>query len=336
MLDLAGTELTAEDRELLSHPAVGGVILFARNHTDPDQVRALTGAIAAVRDPALLIAVDQEGGRVQRFDQGFTRLPAPSRFVERYAREPEAARHLAASAGWLMATELGQVGVDFSFAPVLDIEQGVSRVIRDRAFGTDADMVVDLAGAWMAGAADAGMASCGKHFPGHGGVVADSHVELPYDHRPLAELQQQDMVPFARMIANGLPALMPSHVIYTAVDDRPAGFSRIWLQEILRHGLGFDGMLFSDDLDMGAAAAGGGFGERTLAALEAGCDMAVICNNRAGVIQAVDTLGADYASLGPAPDLARRTARMVRRSRPEPDPARRQQVLEALSALETE
>jgi beta-N-acetylhexosaminidase len=308
MLDVAGTALTAADRELLAHPNVGGVILFSRNYADPEQLCALTAAIAAVKTPRPLIAVDQEGGRVQRFRDGFTRLPAPARIAALFADDAGAARRAAYSAGWLMASELAAVGIDFSFAPVLDVERGVSRVIGDRAFGTDAAVVSDLGEAWLDGVGAAGMAACGKHFPGHGAVVADSHLELPVDARPLSALEQIDLVPFARLIAKGLQAVMPAHVIYSAVDPNPAGFSTFWLQELLRRRLGFQGMIFSDDLDMAAAAAGGGFAERARAALRAGCDMAVVCNNRPGAIEVVEAL-VDHRD----PWLPRRAAPMFRR-----------------------
>jgi len=290
MLDVAGTELTAEDREVLAHPAVAGVILFSRNYADPDQLKALTAAIRAVRTPAPLIAVDQEGGRVQRFRDGFTRLPPAARFGALFDQDPAAAVEAARAVGWLMAAELRAVGVDFSFAPVLDVEQGVSRVIGDRAFATSPDAVSALAMAWLAGVHAAGMAGCGKHFPGHGGVAADSHLELPEDTRPLAEIEGADLAPFRRLIAHGLEALMPAHVVYSQVDPRPAGFSPFWLRDLLRRRLGFDGAIFSDDLDMAAAAFGGGFGARALAALQAGCDVVLVCNNREGALAALEAI----------------------------------------------
>ena len=329
MLDIAGIELTDEDRELIAHPAVGGVILFTRNFVDPDQLAALTRAIAAVKSPRPLIAVDQEGGRVQRFRQGFTRLPPPQRFAELYGQDAEAACRAAAAAGWLTATELGAVGVDFSFAPVLDVERGLSRVIGDRAFGGDAAVVCDLAAAWLAGAGAAGMAGCGKHFPGHGAVEADSHHELPVDARALAELEQTDLVPFRYLIRRGLAAIMPAHVVYSAIDPKPAGFSPFWLGEVLRGRLGFDGMIFSDDLDMAAAAAGGGFGERAAAALRAGCDMAVVCNNRPAAVEVVQALSGHRN-----PRLAERCARMYRAPATHADrDDGREQALAALALL---
>lgn len=280
MLDLAGTVLDAEDRELLRHPAVGGVILFARNYESPEQLAALTAAIHAVREPALLIGVDQEGGRVQRFREGFTRLPPAGRLGQLHRERPAHARAVCESIAWLMAAELRTVGVDFSFAPVLDLDRGISRVIGDRGFTADPQAVSELAASWMRGARQAGMASVGKHFPGHGGVEADSHTALPRDERPFVDLELEDLVPFRRLIEQGLEAMMPAHVIYPRLDTRPAGFSPIWLRQILRRQLGFQGVIFSDDLNMEAAGAGGDHVERARAAASAGCDMLLICNNR--------------------------------------------------------
>jgi beta-N-acetylhexosaminidase len=257
---------------------------------DPEQLRALTGEIRSLRTPAPLIAVDQEGGRVQRFRDGFVRLPPAARFGALHAADPAAAVEAARSVGWLMAAELRAVGVDFSFAPVLDVEQGISRVIGDRAFATSPDIVSTLAAAWLDGIHAAGMAGCGKHFPGHGGVVADSHLELPEDRRTLAAVEAADLAPFRRLIAHGLEAVMPAHVVYADIDPRPAGFSSFWLRDLLRGRLGFDGAVISDDLDMAAAAIGGGFGARALAALQAGCDMVLVCNNRDGAAAALEAV----------------------------------------------
>ena len=290
ILDLEGLELTAEERELLRHPAVGGVILFPRNYRDPDQLAALTTAIHGLREPRLLISVDQEGGRVQRFREGLTRLPPAARFGQLARRNPHHARQAAEAVGWLMAAELRALGVDFSFAPVLDLDRGVSGVIGDRAFADTINGVSDLARAWCEGARAAGMASVGKHFPGHGGVAADSHAELPIDDRRFAEIEMEDLVPFERLIRHGLEAVMPAHVLYSHVDARPAGFSPFWLKEILRGQLAFQGVIFSDDLNMGAAAAGGGYADRARAALDAGCDILLICNNRPAALEMVDAL----------------------------------------------
>ncbi|WP_028487546.1 beta-N-acetylhexosaminidase [Thiothrix lacustris] len=304
MLDVAGTELSAEDRELLQHPAVGGVILFARNYQNPAQLAALTASIRALREPHLLVAVDQEGGRVQRFREGFKRLPPAGYYAALYQQSPVAARQVAQRMGWLMAAELQAVGVDFSFAPVLDIDRGLSRVIGDRAFGEHAQTVSDLTGAWMQGVRLAGMVSVGKHFPGHGGVTADSHEALPCDERSFETLWQEDMLPFGHLIAQGLEAVMPSHVVYPCVDDAPAGFSSAWLQTILRGKMGFQGAIFSDALDMAAAAAAGDFVGRAQAALAAGCDQLLMCNNRAAAVTVVDAL-ADYRDPAAQARLAR-------------------------------
>ena len=278
MLDIAGTELTQEDIELLSAPQVGGVILFARNIHSPAQVRDLTDHMRQVR-PDILIAVDQEGGRVQRLKQGFTLLPAMGRFGELYQTEPERALKLAEECGWLMATEVLAVGIDFSFAPVLDLN-GVSDVIGDRAFAARPVDIIALADAFLRGMHRAGMATTGKHFPGHGSVKADSHVAAAIDSRSFTEIQQQDMQTFLQL-QNQLDALMPAHVIYDQVDPNPAGFSEFWLQQVLRKDLGYDGVLFSDDLSMQAACVAGDADARIHAALVAGCDMGLVCNNRA-------------------------------------------------------
>lgn len=291
MLDLAGTELDADEREILRHPAVGGIILFSRNFEDPEQIAALTAAVHALRDPHLLVAVDQEGGRVQRFRDGFTRLPPAGSLGELSGRHPADARRAAVDVGWLMAAELRAVGVDFSFAPVLDLNRGLSRVIGDRAFGDGVNVVSELAIAWAEGVRDAGMAAVGKHFPGHGGVAADSHEELPSDGRPFGDIEKEDLVPFERLVDHGLEAVMPAHVVYPRVDPNPAGFSAFWLRGVLRERLGFQGVIFSDDLNMTAAAAGGSYSERARAALDAGCDVLLVCNNRPAALDVIDALG---------------------------------------------
>lgn len=288
MVDLAGHDLTAEDRELLRHPAVGGVILFARNYVAPEQISDLTAAIHQVREPRLLIGVDQEGGRVQRFREGFTRLPPAGRFGALYAHDPRRAAAACSAVAWLLAAELLAVGVDFSFAPVLDLDRGLCRAIGDRGFGSVPDQVAELGIAWVAGVRQAGMAAVGKHFPGHGGVEADSHLELPRDERSLEDIWLEDLVPFERLIAHGLEAAMPAHVVYPRVAPDPAGFSRFWLGAILRERLGFPGVIFSDDLNMAAAGVVGGYADRARAAAAAGCDMLLICNNRPAAIEIVD------------------------------------------------
>ncbi len=278
MLDIAGTTLTQEDIELLSAPQVGGVILFSRNIESPAQVRALTDHMRQVH-PDILIAVDQEGGRVQRLRQGFTLLPAMGKFGELYTRDPQRALELAEKCGWLMATEVLAVGIDFSFAPVLDLND-ISDVIGDRSFAQNIQDIIPLAGAFLHGMKRAGMASTGKHFPGHGSVKADSHVAAAIDTRSYAEIQQKDMQTFIQLQPQ-LDALMPAHVIYSQVDPNPAGFSEFWIQKVLRQELGFDGVLFSDDLSMQAACVAGGADARIQAALKAGCDMGLVCNDRA-------------------------------------------------------
>jgi beta-N-acetylhexosaminidase len=290
MLDLTGVELDAEEREILCHPAVGGVILFSRNFENPEQVAALAAAIHELRDPHLLVAVDQEGGRVQRFRDGFTRLPPARRFGDLSRSHPASARQAAKAVGWLMAAELRSVGVDFSFAPVLDLDRGLSRVIGDRAFADGADLVSELGLAWAQGMHEAGMAAVGKHFPGHGGVPEDSHEELPVDGRSLADIEMEDLVPFACLISHGLEAVMPAHVVYSRVDPDPAGFSTFWLRRILRERLGFQGVIFSDDLSMAAAAVAGSFADRAKSALEAGCDVLLVCNNRPAALEVIESL----------------------------------------------
>ncbi|ENV35180.1 beta-N-acetylhexosaminidase [Acinetobacter gerneri] len=277
MLDIAGTKLTQDDIQLLQAPQVGGMILFARNIESPHQVRALTDHMRQIR-PDILIAVDQEGGRVQRLKNGFTLLPAMGHFGELYLTEPEKALELAEKCGWLMATEVLAVGIDFSFAPVLDIND-ISDVIGDRSFAKNVKDIVPLANAFMKGMKRAGMATTGKHFPGHGSVKADSHVAAAVDPRSYDEIYQNDMQSFIQL-QDSLDALMPAHVIYENVDPNPAGFSEFWLQKVLRQELKFDGVLFSDDLTMQAACVAGGADARIKAALDAGCDMGLVCNQR--------------------------------------------------------
>jgi len=301
MFDVVGTELTDDDRERLLHPLVGGVILFSRNFRDPAQLSALTAEIHALKPAPLLIGVDHEGGRVQRFREGFTRLPAMRTFGDIWNDHPQRARELARETGYVLASELRAHGVDFSFAPVLDLDYGASSVIGDRAFHADPHAVFQLGQAVMLGMKDAGMAACGKHFPGHGYVVADSHVAIPVDERALADIARADLAPFRLMIEAGLGAIMPAHVIYPEVDAQPAGFSSIWLQKILRDQLQFDGTVFSDDLCMEAAGVAGGVVERVTAALEAGCDMALVCNRPDLADEVLAKLTFDW----PAPARAR-------------------------------
>jgi beta-N-acetylhexosaminidase len=293
MIDIEGFELTAGDRELLKHPAVGGVILFTRNYESTRQLSALSAEIHALRDPHLLVAVDQEGGRVQRFREGFTRLPPLSCLGRIYDRDVPRAKHLAKVTGWLMACELRAVGIDLSFAPVLDLDSGVSSIIGNRALHRRPEIVAELAYAYQTGMHDAGMAATGKHFPGHGAVAADSHVALPIDERTFADIEQWDILPFRRMIHYGLAAVMMAHVVYPKIDSQPAGFSKIWIRDVLRDRLNFQGLIFSDDLSMEGAACAGNHSARAHASLQAGCDMVLVCNERGQAEQVAQAL-VDY------------------------------------------
>ncbi len=308
MTDVAGLKLTADDVLRLQHPLTGGVILFARNFESPEQLKALTSSIHAVREPALPIAVDHEGGRVQRFRKGFTDIP-PMRLLGRHwDTSPEAATVLAENVGYVIAAELISHGVDFSFAPVLDVDWGESGVIGDRAFHHDPTVIAALARALMAGMARGGMASVGKHFPGHGFVRADSHHEIPIDDRSFDEIDKADLIPFRALAKRGMTAVMPAHVIYSQVDAIPAGFSSKWLKDILRNELGFDGLIFSDDLSMEGAASAGNVTQRAHAALNAGCDMVLLCNDPARADELLQGLTADGIIAGV--DLSRRLQRM--------------------------
>lgn len=287
MLDVASTELTHDDEQLLAQPEIGGVILFGRNVKSPAQVRQLTDSIRAI-NPHLLIAVDQEGGRVARFRDGFSPIPAMGKLGELFDKEPISALEMAYASGYLMASEVLAVGVDFSFAPVLDIN-GVSKVIGDRAFHPHPTAITALSAEFMRGMKSAGMATTGKHFPGHGSVAPDSHHDDAHDDRTFDEIYQQDMQPFMRNLPL-LDAVMPAHVVFTQVDDKPAGFSPKWVQDIIREQLGFDGVVFSDDLSMKAAHVAGDAGKRLQSALLAGCDMGLVCNDRESALIALNAL----------------------------------------------
>ena len=293
MIDIAGLELSDLDRQRLSHPLVGGIILFSRNYHCPDQLESLTAEIRALRSPALPIAIDHEGGRVQRCREGFTRLPPMRRLGELWESRPDAALAAARDLGFVLAAELRARGVDLSFTPVLDQDWGRSTVIGDRAFHRDPEVVQQLAAALIEGLHSAGMVACGKHFPGHGWAVADSHVAMPVDERSLAELAP-DLQPYRQL---KLDAVMPAHVIYPQIDARPAGFSPVWLKK-LRTELGFDGVIFSDDLSMQGASVAGDIIGRASAAWDAGCDMLLVCNSP-------ETVGDLLAQWRPAPDLLR-------------------------------
>ncbi len=301
MLDVAGTELTTEDRRRLMHPLTGGVILFSRNFASCAQLVQLTTDIHASRSPPLIIAVDHEGGRVQRFREGFTRLPPMRELGLVWDQDRRKAVAQAQALGFVLAAELRVHGVDLSFAPVLDVDYGNSSVIGDRAFHARPEAIAELAISVMHGLREGGMAAVGKHFPGHGHVRADSHHEVPVDERPLADIESEDLVPFRRLIDAGMGSIMPAHVIYPAVDAAPAGFSPVWLKRILRGELGFDGVIFSDDLSMEGASVAGGVVVRGMAALRAGCDMVLVCNNPASADELLE--GLDYAM--PAVGLAR-------------------------------
>src|SRR6186713_1597247 len=311
MVDVAGLELTPEDREVLRHPLVGSVILFTRNYASSDQLARLVADIHAVRTPALVVAVDQEGARVQRFRAGSSALPSPRRIGHEFNVDSKQGLAFARSMGWLMAAELRAHGVDLSFAPCVDLDLGVSEVIGDRAFHSKPEVVAQLAMAYMQGMKDAGMAATAKHFPGHGAVVADSHLSLPVDRRDWTELTN-DLLPYRRLIANGLPGVMVAHVLIPAIAPEPASLSRRWIQNALREELRFEGAIFTDDLSMGGAAEYGDIVARASAALSAGCDVLPVCNDRASVAKLLDGLEFEVE---PAAHL-----RLVRmRGRPAPE-----------------
>ena len=290
VVDVLGTVLSDEDRERIRHPAAGAVILFARNYENPEQLQVLTGEIEKLREPALPICVDHEGGRVQRFREGFTAIP-PMREVGRlWDRDRERGREAAHAIGYVIGAELGAVGVDFTFAPVLDLDYGGSSVIGDRALHFDPTAVGALACEILKGLKGAGMAAVAKHFPGHGYATADSHVAVPTDGRKVGEILRKDVLPYRAAIEAGLAAVMPAHVIFPQADDEPAGYSRFWLQEVLRGKLGFQGLVFSDDLSMEGARVAGGPPERARAALEAGCDMVLLCNDPKGCDALLESL----------------------------------------------
>lgn len=279
MLDIAGKQLSPEDKARLLHPLTGGVILFTRNYESCEQLAALTAEIHALRNPPLLIAVDHEGGRVQRFRKDFTPLPAMRELGRLWNEQPRRARHLAQQAGYVLAAELSACGLDLSFAPVLDVDHGQSSVIGDRAFHRKPQAVAELAHSLMLGLKAGGMAAVGKHFPGHGYIRADTHFEIAVDDRAYADIEMDDLIPFRQLIDFGLAGIMAAHVIYPRMDRRPAGFSPFWLKTVLRNELKFEGCVFSDDLSMQGTAGYGNITERAQAALQAGCDMVLVCND---------------------------------------------------------
>ena len=315
MLDIEGLALSPADRDLLREPAVGGVILFARNFQSVDQVTDLVSEIRALRSPPLLVAVDHEGGRVQRFREGFTVMPAMRHIGREYDRDRESGLAAARQAGWLIASELRAAGIDLCFAPCVDLDWGISEIIGNRSFHRKPDAVSELAEAFARGLRSAGMAAVAKHFPGHGAVVADSHLRLPVDRRGYG-LILDDMRPYERMMNTGvLAGVMLAHIIYREIDNMPAGFSAYWIQRELRSRLGFGGAVFCDDLSMKATTSYGSMAERARLSLDAGCDMILICNDRDAAHQAVDALN-DYSNPLSLVRLARLhgTGQMLRES----------------------
>lgn len=281
-IDIAGTTLTIEEREMLMHPLVGGIVLFSRNYVSPNQLTDLVKQIKSLRTPELIISVDHEGGRVQRFQDGFTRLPPMASLGEMFLADPIKATKDAAELGFVMASELRQHNIDLSFAPVLDLNRGICKVLEGgRALSPDVDTVVTLAAAYMTGMHKAGMPTVGKHFPGHGSVAVDSHVGIPHDKRPLVDVEQTDMQAFTQLFDKGLDAVMPAHIIFPEVDSLPVSLSPKWLQALLRIKYGFTGIIISDCLSMaGAAAILSEPTQRVQQALIAGCDAVLLCNDR--------------------------------------------------------
>lgn len=290
ILDLQGTDISPEERDLLFHPLVGGVILFSRNFSSREQLTALCQAIRASRKLPLLIMADQEGGRVQRFKDGFSKLPPMAHFGALYDTNPADAFQQTEDCGYLMASELVASGVDLSLSPVLDLHKGVSSVIGDRAFHAQPEVVSLLAQAFIRGMNKAGMAAVGKHFPGHGSVTLDSHVAMPTDTRTMVDIESDDLRSFLALIQQDIPAIMAAHITFPQIDHLPVSYSAIWLRDVLRKRLKFNGTLFSDDLNMEGANISSNYADRVTAAREAGCDFALLCNNRSGVIQALDNV----------------------------------------------
>jgi len=286
MLDLEGTSLSDDERDLLLQSPIGGVIFFARNISSKEQFIALTAEVSALR-PELLLAIDQEGGRVQRLREGYTILPPMQVLGNLLVEDSQRGAELLRNTGWLLAVEMIASGLDFSFAPVLDLDSSHCEVIANRSFSLDPGIASAAAGYFIEGMAEAGMAATGKHFPGHGGVTADSHLEIPYDSRSLEQLQDRDLLPF-KALSHKLQGIMPAHIVFPEVDDKAVGFSSYWLQNILRQELAFDGVIFSDDLSMKGADQMGSYAEKADAALRAGCDMVLVCNNRQGALEVLD------------------------------------------------
>ena len=290
ILDIAGLTLDDNDRLRLKHPQVGGVILFSRNYESPSQLKALVDDIHQLRNPPLIVSVDQEGGRVQRFRQGFQAIPAMSSLGRLYDQDPKRAIDLSETFAWIMSAELLYYGIDISFSPVLDIANPISQVVGDRAFHQHPEAVCRLASAWVRGMRESGMAAVGKHFPGHGSVPGDSHHVIPVDQRSFEQIETLDLVPFRWVSATHLSGIMMAHVIYDQIDTVAAGYSHRWINDILRQQLGFAGIVFSDDLSMSAAGSGGDYTERARMALQAGCDMLLVCNHPDGVGEILESL----------------------------------------------
>jgi len=290
MLDVSGLALDDGDRKRLRHPQVGGVILFSRNYRSPEQLKSLVDEIHAIRTPRLVVAADQEGGRVQRFRDGFKQLPTMASLGNLYEKDSALAIKYAETFAWILASELLHYGVDLSFSPVLDLGIPVSSVIGDRAFHQDPEAITRLANAWIRGMKKAGMEAVGKHFPGHGSAEGDSHHVMPFDRRSFDDIEARDLIPFRRVIATHLTGIMMAHVIYDQVDEMPAGYSKYWIEEVLRNQLDFDGIVFSDDLSMSGAEMVGGYAERAQAALQAGCDILLVCNNATGADEVLEAL----------------------------------------------
>jgi len=314
MLDVAGLTLTGSEREQLQRNQVGGLILFSRNYKSRIQLIDLIADIRSC-NPNMVIAVDQEGGRVQRFKDEFIKLPAMLSLCRCYEIDPVQAKAYAVEMGWLMAAEITAMDIDISFAPVLDIHWAHSKVIGDRAFGKNHSQVSELSGGFMQGMQQAGMCATGKHFPGHGWAAADSHKQIARDEREYAAIEKDDLQPFKTLIEAGLGGIMPAHVIYPKVDPNPAGFSQFWLQQVLRGELGFEGVIFSDDLNMSGATVAhaqdqGQYAARAMHAIEAGCDTVLVCNNSQGAIEVLDYLERENIN------KSARLAKMRRSDRP--------------------
>lgn len=290
IVDLQGLTLTKEEAELLNHPLVGGVIFFTKNYESRAQLEQLCKDVRKSRKKPLLIMADQEGGRVQRFRDEFFPLPSLAHFGEWYDKDPKIALQLTKTCGWLMANEILAMGIDLSLAPVLDINKGLNTVIGTRAFHVNPDVVFKLAVSYAQGMKQAGMATTGKHFPGHGSVEADSHLSVPVDKREFDQVMAEDLQPFKRMITEGIDAIMAAHILFPKIDRVQAGFSQYWLKDILRKRLGFKGVTLTDDLNMQGANISANYADRVAKAREAGCDFALLCNNREGVIQTLDHL----------------------------------------------